>query len=143
MFSEFSRGYYLGRLYVEPHEDERAVMHQGQHERMNEHLYADSDGLERLDAPLVMKLDTRHFAVHGETGVPQDTVELPGHFFEDVDIRNPPALREILVAKADRALQLLRLSGQLDDPTEDDPGRGRWSDGDSGDVDDFDLDEGF
>jgi hypothetical protein len=64
--------------------------------------------------PLVVKLDNHHFAVHGEAGVPEDTLAVPDHVVGDGD--NPPALREILLAKADRAAQLLRLSGQMDDP---------------------------
>lgn len=119
MFSEFSRGYYLGRLYVEPRDDGRAAMHRDQHEQVNEQLYADADGIERLDTPLVMKLDNRHFAVHGEDDVPEGTLGLPGQLLDDANVRNPPTLREILLAKADRATQLLRLSGQLEDPGDD------------------------
>jgi hypothetical protein len=118
MFSEFSRGYYLGRLYVEPREGDRAVVHRNLHERVNEQLYADEAGLARLDTPLVVKMDNRHFAVHGEEGVPEDTLAVPEHLVADANVRDPPALREILLAKADRATQLLRLSGQLPD---DDP----------------------
>ena len=114
MFSEFSRGYYLGRLYVEPHDGERAVIQRDHHERVNEQMYADDDGVSRLDTPLVMKLDSRHFAVHGDDGVPEGTLAVPEHLVSDADVRNPPTLREILLAKADRATQLLRLSGQLD-----------------------------
>ena len=121
MFADFSRGYYLGRLYVEPHDGERAVIQRDQHEQVNEQLYADDEGLSRLDAPLVMKLDNRHFAVHGDEGVPERTLAVPEHLVADASVRNPPTLREILLAKADRATQLLRLSGQLDAPDEDDP----------------------
>jgi hypothetical protein len=122
MFSEFSRGYYLGRLYVEPREGERAVVHRDLHERVNEQLYTDDEGLSRLDTPLVVKLDNRHFAVHGEEGVPEDTLAVPEHLASSANVRNPPALKEILLAKADRATQLLRLSGQLpDDDGDPDP----------------------
>lgn len=113
MFAEFSRGYYLGRLYVAPHEGDRAVMQRELHERVNEQLYADDEGLARLDAPLVMKLDTRHIAVHGAPDVRGDTLEIPESVLEDVDVENPPTLQEILLAKADRAKQLLELSGQV------------------------------
>jgi len=124
MFSEFSRGYYLGRLYVEPNENDRAVMHRDQHARVNEQLYADDTGIERLDTPLVMKLDNRHFPVHGERGVPEGTLSVPEPLLADSDVRNPPSLREILLAKADRATQLLRLSGQLDLPDDEIQPRG-------------------
>jgi hypothetical protein len=119
MFSEFSRGYYLGRLYVEPREDERAAMHRGLHQQVNEQLHAD-EGVARLDRPLVLKLGNRHIAVHGEAGVPEGTLAVPEHLVADADVRNPPTLKEVLLAKADRARQLLRLSGQLDDPPGDD-----------------------
>jgi len=111
MFEEFSSGYYFGRLYVEPFDGERAVMQRAQHERVNEQLYASGEGIERLDTPLVMKLGTRHFPVHGEEGVPSDTLAVPETLLDD-GVRDPPALREVLLAKADRATQLLRLSGR-------------------------------
>lgn len=110
MFEQFSRGYYLGRLYVEPSDDDVATMCRTQHERVNEQLYADGDGIERLDRPLVMKLGTSHFTVHGDEEVPADTLSVPETVL-DGTVRNPPTLREVLLAKADRASQLLELSG--------------------------------
>ena len=111
MFERFSSGYYLGRLYVEPGERETAAMCRAQHERVNEQLYTDGDGVERLDNPLVMKLDTTHFPVTGDERVPRDTLAVPRDLLEDSRVRNPPTLREVLLAKADRARQLLELSG--------------------------------
>lgn len=111
MFEEFSRGYYLGRLYVEPHDGERAVMHEGQHEEVNEQLYASDGVIDRLDYPLVMKIGPTHVPVQGENGVPADTVALPAGQIEEARVRNPPSLREVLLAKADRAAQLLELTG--------------------------------
>jgi len=111
MFEQFSRGYYLGRLYVEPRDGDRAAMARPQHERVNEQLYAEGEGLERLDRPLVMKLGSRHFPVHGAEGVPADTLALPADLMEDTNLRNPPTLTEVLLAKADRATQLLDLTG--------------------------------
>ncbi|MFT4923496.1 MAG: hypothetical protein ACI8XM_002723 [Haloarculaceae archaeon] len=110
MFEQFSRGYYLGRLYVEPSDGDAATMCRAQHERVNEQLYADGDGVERLDRPLVMKLGTSHFPVHGNEDVPADTLAVPEALLEDT-VRNPPSLREVLLAKADRASQLLELTG--------------------------------
>jgi len=115
MFERFSRGYYLGRLYVEPDERETAAISREQHERVNEQLYADDEGVDRLDRPLVMKLDTSHFPVTGDEGVPPDTLTVPRGLLEDTRVRNPPTLKEVLLAKGDRARQLLSLTGG--DPT--------------------------
>jgi len=41
MFEPFSSGYYLGRLYVQPHDGERPAMHREQHEHVSEQLYGD------------------------------------------------------------------------------------------------------
>lgn len=112
MFEEFSSGYYFGRLYVEPFDGDRAVMQRDQHERVNEQLYASGDGIERLDTPLVMKLDERHFPVHGEPGVPEDTLAVPESILEETRVANPPTLREVLLAKSDRAQQLMRMFGE-------------------------------
>jgi hypothetical protein len=110
MFEKFSRGYYLGRLYVEPSSDETATMCQRQHEQVNEQLYTDGTGVERLDKPLVMKVGSTHLTVHGEEGVPADTLSIPEEMLEESAVRNPPTLQEVLLAKADRATQLLELA---------------------------------
>lgn len=107
MFEEFSAGYYLGQLYIEPHDVEPAVMDHDQFEAANEHIYATGDGLDRLDTPLVVKLDTHHFPVVGTDEVPPDTLAVPEPILETTRIENPPILAEILIAKADRATQLL------------------------------------
>jgi hypothetical protein len=105
MFERFSSGYYLGRLYVEPHEDDRAVMHREQHGRVRDDLYDDADD----PAPLVMKIGPTHVPVHGADGVPGRTVALPEAVLAATGVENPPALSEVLLAKADRARQLLDL----------------------------------
>ncbi|GAA0645803.1 DUF5802 family protein [Salarchaeum japonicum] len=108
MFEVFSNGYYLGRLVVEPHDGDRAAMQRRQHERVNEQLYASGEGVERTDYPLVMKLDTAHLRVHGSADVPADTLAVPRDLLERVSVDNPPALREVLLAKADHAERLVR-----------------------------------
>jgi hypothetical protein len=107
MFERFSGGYYLGRLYVEPHEGEQAVIQRSDHERVNEQLYTDGKGVERLDAPLVMKLGNTHFPVHGDDSVPTGTLAVPRDLVDD----SLPDRREVLLAKADRAAELLRYHG--------------------------------
>ena len=112
MFEEFSSGYYLGRLYVEPGGGERAAIARAQHERVNEALYT-GEGVERTDLPLVMKLGNTHFTVGGGADVPADTLVVPEELVEETDIRNPPALREVFLAKAGRARQLLSVAEGL------------------------------
>jgi hypothetical protein len=111
MFESFSRGYYLGRLYIEPADGDQAVMQTEQHEEVTRQLYTDGDGIERLDAPLVVKLGTRHFAVHGAPDVPGDTIAVPPAVLDETGIETPPELAEILLAKPERAGQLLRIAG--------------------------------
>jgi len=107
MFEQFSGGYYLGELYVEPHDRERAVIQREDHEAMNEQLYADGEGIERLDAPLVMKVDNTHFPVGGDESVPSGTLVVPAELLGN----EPASHREVLLAKANRAMELLRYSG--------------------------------
>jgi hypothetical protein len=125
MFEAFSRGYYLGRMYVQPSDDDRAAMDRSQHERVNEQLYAEGEGVERLDRPLVMKLDTSHFAVHGDEAVPSNTLAVPTGLLDETRVRNPPTLREVLLAKADHAARLLDVTGRW-------PGGADPDDGDAG-----------
>ncbi|MBP1987863.1 hypothetical protein J2753_002373 [Halolamina salifodinae] len=106
MFEQFSSGYYLGVLYVEPGE-ERAALNVDDHEAVNRQLYADSEGIERLDSPLVMKLDGIHFPVRGDEGVPSGTLTVPASL-ADGDL---PARREVFLARPERAGQLLKYGG--------------------------------
>ncbi|MEF8778068.1 MAG: DUF5802 family protein [Natronomonas sp.] len=101
MFEQFSSGYYLGRLYVEPYDGDHAAIHRKHHEKVNEQLY-ESDS-----APLVMKVGSTHLAVGGAENVPGQTLALPEEALSAAGIDNPPALREVFLAKADRAKQLL------------------------------------
>ncbi|MFB6201446.1 MAG: DUF5802 family protein [Halorhabdus sp.] len=112
MFEQFSRSYYLGRLYVEPRPESIAAMCARQHQSLRQRLYQD-DG-ER--PPLVMKLGSRHFPVTGADSVPADTLAVPPAILRDSDVENPPSLREVLLATGDRAEQLLSLSGVEFDP---------------------------
>ncbi len=107
MFETFSRSYYVGRLFVEPYDGEHAALRRDQHELVNEQLYADGEGIERLDLPLVMKLAQQHFAVHGEDGLPENTLMVPRDRLDAGRVDTLPAPREVLLAKADRASQLL------------------------------------
>ncbi|MFB6110520.1 MAG: DUF5802 family protein [Halodesulfurarchaeum sp.] len=106
MFAPFSNGYYLGRLYVEPTDGGEAVLHREQHEAANRELYASGSGIERVDHPLVMKLETAHFAVHPDDTVPEGTLAVPESILESTAVRNPPELREVLLAKAEHAQRL-------------------------------------
>jgi len=116
MFEAFSRSYYLGRLYVTPTDRNRALMHADQHEQINEAVYATGEGVERLDAPLVMKVQSQHFAVHGDETVPTNTLAVPESILEGTDVRNPPSLREVLLARRERAKQLLAFAGGWETP---------------------------
>jgi len=109
MFEQFSSGYYLGRLYVEPRADDTAAIAAAQHEQVNEQLYAD-EGVSRTDLPLVMKLENTHFTVYGDERVPADTIAIPESLVEETNVRNPPSLREVFLAKAERARQLLSVA---------------------------------
>jgi len=127
MFEPFSSGYYLGRLYVEPHVGDRPAMHREQHEHVSEQLYADAGSGETAGAsegqptprsdqsdrsgeqPLVMKIGGTHVPVHGADGVPERTVALPEDWLAATRLRNPPTLTEVLLAKRERAEQLLHV----------------------------------
>lgn len=119
MFEEFSGGYYLGRLYVEPDDGEAPSICRTQHEQLRERIY-DGTTPAAADRPLVVKLGSHHLAVRAEDGVPADTLSVPGAILADTSVRNPPTLREVLLAKAERAAQLLRLTGARDPPSSTD-----------------------
>ncbi|WP_090376119.1 DUF5802 family protein [Natronobacterium texcoconense] len=132
MFEVFSRSYYLGRLYVTPTDEDHAFMHTDQHRRINEAVYATGEGVERLDSPLVMKLESRHFPVHGDEGVPANTLAVPESMLAETDLQNPPTLQEVFLARRERARQLLSFAGgwqvagdaSTSDPGDDYPNAG-------------------
>lgn len=107
MFAPFSSAYYLGRLYVGPADGDTAGFQAALHESVNQALYADGSGVERLDHPLVMKLGTSHFAVEPDASVPEGALAVPEPVLEAEAVENPPALREVLLAKADHAQRLV------------------------------------
>lgn len=115
MFEAFSNGYYIGRLYVAPAEDAPPRMQESQVHQLNDELVGDDDSLVDLDRPLVMKLGSRHFPVHGDREVPADTLVVPDSLLDDTPIENPPAFCGVLLATGPRAEQLLWLSGQGSD----------------------------
>lgn len=116
MLEEFSGSYYLGRMYVTPSGEDQARLHSQLHERLNRELYATGEGVERLDAPLVMKLGPTHFPVLGGEEVPSETLAVPEAILEEGRVDDVPALREVLVAKKGYARQLLWLSGGYEAP---------------------------
>lgn len=119
MFEPFSRGYYLGRLHVEPHGRSRAVMSRDQHEAIDRQLNrrgepAPADGTR----PVVMKVGRRHFRVHGADHIADDSLLIPRSMTE---IDSAEA-RPVLLAKATRADQLAELTGDGgDDRSAEDP----------------------
>ncbi len=129
MFEEFSSGYYLGRLYVTPSREERALIERTTHERVSEQLYTAASETSTPES-LVMKLDTAHFPVHGDDGVPAETLAVPEELLSSLDVGNPPTLTEVFLAKADRAQQLLRFTRPTaGDDDEDDDGATRFGPG--------------
>lgn len=108
MFEEFSGGYYLGRLYVEPVDADAPVMHSDEHRRVAERVYDDGD------EDLMMKIGTAHLPVAPDDGVPSRTVGLPPRVAEALDLDTLPSLEEVLLAKpsiADRIRRLHRWAG--------------------------------
>ena len=80
MFEEFSAGYYVGRFYIEPYGGDHAVMDSDQHEEANEQVYATGEPIERVDHPLVMKIDETHVPVFAADDISTDTPASQGRF---------------------------------------------------------------
>lgn len=108
MFEPFSRGYYLGRLYVEPGNGARAAMCRDQLVALDRQLHDASDPTtDGTGGPLVMRVGQRHYRVHGADTVAEGCLEIPRAQTELED----PAPRPVLLAKAGRATQLAALTG--------------------------------
>ena len=104
MFEEFSSGYYLGRMYVEPHDSERPVMQDEEFETVSHGVYEE-------EKPLVMKVGNRHLVVGGDSGVPSGTLGVPEDIADGLGLRNPPSVKDILLAKEGHATRILSLRG--------------------------------
>ncbi|MEZ3142326.1 DUF5802 family protein [Halobaculum sp. MBLA0143] len=116
MFEQFSAGYYLGELYVQPRETDRAAIKRADHERVNEQLFGDESGLTRLDTPLVMKLGTRHFPVIGDEDLPSGTLTVPTESVPEDMKFEVPGRTEVFLADADRTGELLEYAGWSGEP---------------------------
>ena len=119
MFEQFSSGYYLGRLYVQAHDGPRAVLRESHHRRVRKQLYGSishsegpqtesPDRTERDEQLLVMRLQQQHFVVDGDDDVPEQTLAVPREWLADRP--DPLEPREVFLAKADRAQQLLQFA---------------------------------
>jgi len=107
MFEEFSAGYYVGQLNIELSDGTHAVMEREQHMEANKQIYPTGEGVERVDHPLIMKVDESHFPVFSADDVPADTLAAPDEVLKATQIDNLPTVKEVLVAKAERVSQLL------------------------------------
>lgn len=104
MFEEFSSGYYLGRMYVEPHDTDGPIMQDDDFEAVSRGVYDE----ERL---LVMKIGKRHLVVDGDGSVPTGTLGVPERIAQELRLRNPPSVKDVLLAKEDHAERILSLRG--------------------------------
>lgn len=107
MFEEFSAGYYVGRLDIKSYDGSHAVLNRDQHAAANEQICTTGTGLKRLDNPLVMKVENTHVPVFAADDVPQDTLGLPNSILTATQIDNPSTEKAVLMAKAERAADLL------------------------------------
>lgn len=89
---------------MEPHDGERPTMQYEDFEAVSRGVYDE-------EKPLVMKVDRQHLVVDGDDGVPRGTLGVPRETVEELDIRNPPALKEVLLAKQGHAARILGLGG--------------------------------
>lgn len=109
MVEEFSAGYFLLRVYVEPHPGDRAVLNRADHADLRSRLYSTDEGECSTDLPLLVKVDEAHIPVLPGEGVPTGTLALPHEVIESTRIEAPPSLREILLAKAEQTVRLFDL----------------------------------
>jgi hypothetical protein len=107
MLAPYSAAYYLDRVSVEPADGDHAVLEREQHRQAVAAVYTAGVGVERLDLPLVVKLGHQHLPVFADDAVPTGTMAVPEAVLEALPIDEPPAVTEVLVAKAARARQLL------------------------------------
>ena len=106
MIEEFSDGYYVGRFTVAAREGEHAHMDRDDLVAANERVY-DDGAIRRLDRPLLVKVDGTYLPVFAGEDVPENTIALPDATLQSTTVTDPPTLKDVYVAKPDRAAQLL------------------------------------
>ncbi len=95
MYEEFSASYYLSRLYVRPYTEDKPAMHEDEHRALKTKIQNGDES-----KPLVVKIDKRYIPVWGDKGVPSSTLALPNRIADEIGLRNPPSLKEVLLLKA-------------------------------------------
>jgi hypothetical protein len=109
MVEEFSAGYFLLRLYVEPYAGDRAVLNRADHAELRSERYPTNRRDSAKELPLLVKVDEAHIPVLPGDGVPTGTLALPDPVLEETRIDAPPSLRDILLAKAEQTARLFDL----------------------------------
>ncbi|AXR81496.1 DUF5802 family protein [Natrarchaeobaculum sulfurireducens] len=92
--------YKLTSVIVE--EGDVPALNPGVHTEMNRVLYAEGEGVERLDYPILAKLKKRYFEVTRSEAVDPEFIQLPPGDIEAMGLDTPERC-EMLVAKRENA----------------------------------------
>lgn len=98
VFANFSKAYYVGRLYIHRSKKDHATIQTNLHEGIIKQLHSDTETTQP-NIPLRFKIGSTHFLAIGDKNTPGNTIELPPHILEKTNIQNPPTLKEILLEK--------------------------------------------
>ena len=114
ILQSWNPAYHLTTAIVE--EGPVPAFHPGVHTHLNRFLYAEDQGIERLDCPILAKLKRKHFTVTGADTVDPESLHLPSSDIADMNI-DPPERCHILIARKDNApmiAELMQVRGELD-----------------------------
>lgn len=95
--------YHLVSLIVE--EGDVPALNPRVHTEMNRVLYAEGEGIERLDYPILAKLKRRYFSVTRAETVDPYSIQLPAADLDQMEIDAPDRC-ELLIAKKSHAPQI-------------------------------------
>ena len=100
ILNNWNPAYKITSVIVE--EGNHVALDPGVHEQLNRVLYAEGEGVERLDYPILAKLKQRYFTVKADKSVDPGYIELPAGDIEEMGLDAPERCR-MLVAKRDSA----------------------------------------
>lgn len=94
ILEEFSNGYFIIRIYVEPSGDEDATLNAHTYEALRDELY---DG--EKDRGIIIKIRSRYYAVVPDRGTPTGVLELPSGDVEALHLYEEGLYQPALVPK--------------------------------------------
>lgn len=92
---EFSPGYYISQLIIEPNNDDSVYVNDADFQDVQYELYSAGE----INSPVIFQIDRHFLDIEPDRSVPASVLEIPDQILEYMTIPEPPTIREIFIPK--------------------------------------------